>query len=223
MPVGNLGAMSRVRLVGAQIALTACVLAGCALGPRPTLAETPPSTVATGTTGNDTLDAMLGQLAGAAGQTFTAAYAVTAQVGPVTTSATVTQQPPRTAVVMGAVTFYKGSSERTCTSTDSVCSAGIAEQKISDTGVTSNFYAVQAATQMRVSASRRNGDLRFSTQTVAATPADCVEIPIGTGVETYCVTSDAINVVARVVRADYTVELSSLSDVVTETVFTAFP
>jgi hypothetical protein len=206
----------RRRVVGALWALV--VLTGCALGPRPTLGQSPKA-VPTGSTGNETLDAMLGRLAASSTQSFTAAYAITRQVGPVTTSATVVQHPPQIAVVMGAVTFYKGPSERTCTTGSNACTSGIVEQKVSDTGVTSTFYSTQVATQIRVNAKRRSGDLSFETQTVANTASDCVKIPIGNGVELYCVTKGPITVVSRVQRADYTIEMSSLSNVVTDSVF----
>jgi len=206
-----------VGVVGALV-----MVAGCALGPRPTLGG-PTTTTPTGSTGNDTLDAMLSRLATTNAQTFTATYAVTRRVGPITTAATVTQHPPQVAVTIGSVTFYKGPTERTCTAPANSCRDGIAEQAVSDIGVNSNFYSSSVAAQIRVSAGRRGGDMKFSVQTVVGTPADCVEIPVGSGAELYCVTQGPINVVARVRRADYTVELGSLSATVSDTVFATVP
>jgi hypothetical protein len=163
--------------------------------------------------GDPTVDALLARLERAGTQVFTASYRVTRKLGPVETSARVVQLPPQRAVTIGDVRFLVlGGGTQTCRVSDRVCEEGTLEQRASDTGVTSVFFADAPARALRVAWSRRAGEVTASQRTIAGAPVDCVNIPLAgptaQGVEVYCVTD--LGPVALWDAGDKKVELTVL-------------
>jgi len=192
------GAVCRRSVAAATLAagltgLLLLVLAGCGVGQRPTLADATVVGGAPGTpTGSAAADAVLTRLEGDQAPQLTATYAVTNRYGGRTRPATVGIVGDRTSVTIGDVRFLSADGGRTCVVTTGACDDGILEAEISDTGVTSQFYATSPARQLRVSLSRASGPPTASSTTLAGQPAVCVDVPVGTGHERTCATEDGI-------------------------------
>jgi len=85
--------------------------------------------------------------------------------------------------------------------------------------VGSAFWAGGPARALRVALTRRSGPPVASTQDVAGQSAQCVDVPVGAGVEHYCASS--LGPVARWDTAAVAVELTGLSPAADPTAFTA--
>jgi len=169
------------------------LLAGCGVGQRPTLADATVVGGAPGTpTGTAAADAVLSRLEGDQAPQLTATYEITDKYGGRTLPATVAVVGDRTSVTIGDVRFLSADGGRTCVVTTGSCQDGILEAKVSDTGVTSQFYASSPARQLRVSLGRASGTPVGSTTMAAGRPAACVTVPVGAGKELTCATRDGV-------------------------------
>ena len=102
-----------------------------------------------------------------------------------------------------------GDDERTCDLTTSECETGLNDARISNTQLSHTFYGPSFARRLRVSADRRVGDPVPSSRTVAGQPAECVDVPVTGGIETFCAL--ASGALAEFVGADVTIVLTSYS------------
>ena|GEM_PF-2136201 len=198
------------------------LLAGCALGDRPKL-ESPgqaaSTTVARGSpSGAPGADKILAALEQSADQsTFTAKYHLTRKLGDVERDAVVVHRPGATAVTIGDWTFIRDGQDRTCQTSTGKCVPGILLQRVSDVINTDNFWASTAAIQIRLGLGQRSADPTFSSEPVAGQNSDCVSIPLGGGVEKYCVGPTGIETLTN--RNDLAVRLTALSPTIDEKVF----
>ena len=163
------------------------------MGERPRLVE--PNAVGgqPGTpTGVDAVDAVLHLLEGEQAPQLTATYTITTKFGSGSHPATVVRDGNRRSVTIGDVRFLTDGGRQTCDLTTGACEDDIQEQRVSDTGVTSGFWAASPAQALRIALSRATGPTSASTGTVAGQPATCVTVPSGQGDETTCATPAGI-------------------------------
>jgi hypothetical protein len=192
-------------LLASALALTVG-LAGCALGPRPTVSTSDLGSGAT--TGQGPIDAVLVLLdQGGQGAAFTAGYDVTRTFGPVSSTAKVTADATRrsvtvstastvvaasTAPTAGAVSTVRiitsnGTSTTCLFAPTASCTPGADVARLSDTGVTTpEFYAAGAARRLRRDAGAVVAPPTASTKTFAGQAATCVAVPLAPGTATFC-------------------------------------
>jgi hypothetical protein len=192
---------------------TGLAVAGCATGPRPTLQKVGSSANLGGAPGTPSGDAgadgVLTLLEGPTGAKFTATYHITRKLGPQETDATVVQDGNSRSITVGDVRFLHTSADVTCTVSTAACEPGTLDARISDYSVGSAFWSGGPARALRVAMTRRSGPPVASTQNVAGQSAQCVDVPVGAGVEHYCATG--LGPVARWDTAAVAVELTGLS------------
>jgi hypothetical protein len=199
------------------------LLAACATGPRPTLEKpagaAPDLGGAPGTPSGDAgADGVLSLLEGTNGATFTATYHITRKLGPAETDATVVQAGDTRSITVGDVRFLHTTQDVTCSLSSEACEPGTLDARISDYSVGSAFWAGGPARALRVALTRRSGPPVGSTQNVAGQSTQCVDVPVGAGVEHYCATT--VGPVARWDTAAVAVELTGLSATPDTTAFT---
>jgi hypothetical protein len=186
------------------------LLAACGVGVRPTLAA--PGALggeAGSPTGIAAADTVLEALEGADRPALSATYTITTRFGNKTTEATVVRAGDRVSVTIGDVRFLTDGDTRTCRLSTGECQAGIQEAWVSDTSVTSGFYATSPARQLRVSLVRRSGEPTGTTATVAGRPVPCVRVPVADGAEITCAAPEGV--LARLQNASVDVQLTKLS------------
>ena len=155
-------------------------------------------------------DSVLQALEASEASPLTATYTITTRFGNTTTEAAVVRSGDRVSVTIGDVRFVTDGDSRTCRLSTGACEDGFQEAWVSDTSVTSGFYAPSPARQLRVSLARRSGEPTASAVTVAGRPAACVTVPIGSGDELTCATPEGV--LARLQNASVDVQLTSLTD-----------
>jgi hypothetical protein len=194
--------------------------AGCALGPRPHLTEAAAALGgAPGTPSGDAgADRVLALLEAVGNGPFTASYQVTRKLGPNVTTATVVQESDRRSITVGDVRFLHTDQDVTCKLSTQACEPGVQDARISDYSIGSTFWADGPARALRVSMTRRAGAPVASTQTIGGQDAQCVDVPVGAGVEHYCATP--AGPVARWDTAAVTVELTAFTATPDENAFT---
>jgi len=191
-------------------AVALALLAACGVGERPRLVEPNAIGGQPGTpTGVDAVDAVLHLLEGEQAPQLTASYTITTKFGSSTHPATVVRDGNRRSVTIGDVRFLTDGGRQTCDLTTGACEDDIQEQRVSDTGVTSGFWAASPAQALRIALSRAAGPTSASTGTVGGQPATCVTVPSGQGDETTCATPAGI--LARWDTAAIDVELTSFT------------
>jgi hypothetical protein len=131
---------------------------------------------------------VLGLLEAVSDAPFTATYEVTRKLGPNVTTATVVQDGDRRSITVGEVRFLHTEQDATCNLSTKACEPGVQDARISDYSIGSAFWADSPARALRVSMTRRAGAPVASTQTIAGQEAQCVDVPVGAGVEHYCAT-----------------------------------
>ena len=157
-----------------------------------------------------TVIALFGELLeGEQAPQLTAAYTITTRFGSGSHPATVVRDGNRRSVTIGDVRFLTDGGRQTCDLTTGACEDDLQEQRVSDTGVTSGFWAASPAQALRIALSRATGPTSASTGTVGGQPATCVTVPSGEGDETTCATPAGI--LARWDTAAIGVELNSFT------------
>ncbi len=164
------------------------LLAGCALGQRPTL-EAPEVPTPTGPVGDAQVDALLDRMATMSTGTFSATFSLTHDGQ--TTAAEVNRQPPITAVAIGSDRFYAGGN-RELSCNGSSCADGIDADLVTRVGWEPTFFSDDAAADMRAAYSARTAEPSFSTRESPAGPADCVTIALAAGSDIYCVAASGM-------------------------------
>lgn len=164
----------------AAVAGAALLLAGCALGPRPTLTGDPQVDDAA-------IDAVVERLDTATEAAFTAVYTITPTIeGAPSATATVQHSPTETYTVfaVGNVVTVEyvttDGEQQTCAANRTECVIGpLDESRISNLGVSSTFWGPATAQKVRVDSGRNLADAIATTETLAGQPAACAEIPVG--------------------------------------------
>jgi hypothetical protein len=162
------------------------VLSGCFTGARPSFTSEP--FAAGSTSGDAAIDAVLTQLDAINDGPYTADYTVLTKFGNSSKPASVAIAPTRRSVTVGDVRFLTaGETSQTCIidKTDP-CSSTIDPARISDTQITPDFYAKDAAKRLRRSAVARIGKTTSHVDQIAGQSATCVDVPVPGGVSVFC-------------------------------------
>jgi len=213
--------MSYIRVMRRRAALVASllVLTGCFTGARPSVTTEP---FASGTSSGDpAVDAVLEQLDAGNPGPYTAGYTVLTKFGNTTRPAQVAVAPPASrSVTVGDVRFLSvGGTKQTCVATKpDQCTTTIEPQRISDTQITPDFYALDAAKRLRRSAAARIGTPIPHDEQIAGQPATCVDIPVTGGVTTYCALANGP--LARLDDAAVSIELTDFTAAADPALFT---
>lgn len=165
-------------------ALLILLASGCFTGKRPKLSDDPfsPGTP----TGNADVDAILTLLDRAASGPATVQYEILRKADPKTTAATVVVRGSDLSVTVGDVRYLDLQGLRqTCT--QGMCTDTWQAQRISDTGVTPQFYDEQIARKLRRYVPALIGPVVASTEDVGGTSAECRGLPLSGGTAKYCV------------------------------------
>lgn len=191
------------------LALVALLLTGCFTGKRPYFSDEPFPALAP--TGDAAIDAVLQKLDAATTGPATAAYSVLTKFGNVTHPATVVLDAGSRSVSIGNVRYVEASAGAvTCAEDNSVpCVEGLVATRVSDIGVTIDFYASEAATRLRRDATSMLAPSISHVETIAEQPALCVDVPLAGGVAVYCALDSGL--VARVDDGDVAVNLTLFS------------
>jgi hypothetical protein len=187
---------------------------GCGTGPRPHFVQPPPSSALLGgnagtPSGDAGADTVLRLLEATPAGDFTATYHITRLLGPNETDATVVQDRGDRSITVGDVRFLHTNDDQTCSVSAQTCAPGTLDARVSDYSIGSSFWAAGPARALRVAMTRRSGPPVASTQTVGGQSAQCVDVPVGAGVEHYCATQHGP--VARWDTAAVTVELTGFA------------
>lgn len=193
------------------------VATACQTGERPSFVDDPFPKGAP--TGDAAIDAVLAKLDSVADSPFTATYDITTKFGNVTRTASVSVAAGRRSVTVGNVRFLStGQSTSTCIFDESpLCSAGLEVARISDTLLTPDFYAVDAAKRLRRDAQSTVVPTVTRTETVGDQAANCVDLAVTGGTVVYCVLDSGL--LAKIDDADVAVTLTSWVPAVTESLF----
>jgi len=210
-------AIHRMPLLTLGIAVSLAVsLGGCFTGERPSFDDEGPAPV---TTGDANIDAVLERLDAVPVARFTAEYDVTTRFGGIESQAVVVQADNgRRSITINDVRFLIGNgTDATCFLAAAECEASINDARISDLGVTHEFYAASFAARLRVDANRRVGDTVGYSEALAGQQITCVDIPLSGIVKTYCALDSGP--LARYDGNDVAIALTSISDTPDESKF----
>jgi hypothetical protein len=196
------------RLLVAITALTA-VATGCAVGERPTLEAADVITDPAG-------QAVVSRLDRPPTADFTATYTITPTATSTPTTATVTQRDGTVQTQIGEVVFTTDADGRTttCAADGTDCEEQADDARVSDLGITHQFWSDSSRQRLATDAARRIGTSTGNTATIADRPAVCVAIKLPSSVETvgtvtYCALEQGV--LARYIGADSTIELTGFT------------
>lgn len=197
------------------------MLSGCQLGERPYFSDDP---YAEGTTtGDPVVDAVLAKLDAASTGPLTAGYSGLVKFGSTEFSASVLLDGDQRLVTLSnAVYRDTPAGQQTCAADASRgCEAGLLPARASDTQLTIDFYAADAATRLRRKAAAKVGPATERTATFGGQTAVCADLPLSDGVSTftasYCVLDNGI--IALIDDSDVRIELALFLNSVDDTQF----
>ncbi|HEY0517977.1 MAG TPA: hypothetical protein VGC84_00680 [Ilumatobacteraceae bacterium] len=176
----------RQRATACALLSSLILLTGCFTGQRPSFSTEPfqPGS----SSGDPAIDQVLAQLDAKNDGPFTADYTILTKFGNTTRPATVVVATARRSVTVGDVRFIsQNGTTQTCVldKTDP-CSSSIDPARISDSQLTPDFYAIDAAKRLRRSAVARIGTATPHVDQIAGQPATCVDVPVPGGVSVFC-------------------------------------
>lgn len=207
------------RLLGLVSLSLVLLLAGCFTGKRPSLADDPfpPGSPS----GDPAIDQVLAQLDQVNTGPYTAEYSVLTKYGNTNRPASVAVDGGRRSVTVGDVRFLTlPSGAQTCLmNTTQPCSTSLDPARISDTQITPDFYAADAAKRLRRDATSIIGTPLAHVETIAGQTATCVDLPLPGGTSVFCVLAGGP--LARLDDAAVSINLNSFVQVVAEESFTA--
>ena len=191
------------------LVLAVLLLTSCMTGKRPSFSDDPFPTGEP--TGDASIDAVLQKMDAATTGPVTANYSVLTKFGNTTNSASVVLDAGSRSVTIGNVRFVETPTGAvTCAADNAVpCIAGLDPTRVSNIGVTIDFYATEAATRLRRDAQAALAPTTPHVETIAEQAALCVDVPLAGGVAVYCVLDSGL--VARVDDGDVAVNLTLFS------------
>lgn len=200
--------MSRRGLPALVLAAGALLLSACFTGQRPHFDDDP--FPAGATTGDTAIDAVLAKLDATTSGPATAAYSLLTKFGNLTNQAEVVLDAGGRSVTIGNVRYIQtAAGEATCSVDGTIpCITGLDASRVSNIGVTVDFYAREAATRLRRDARAVIAPTKAHVETIADQAATCVDVPLAGGVAVYCALDSGL--VARVDDGDVAVNLVSL-------------
>jgi hypothetical protein len=162
------------------------VVSGCFTGQRPSISAEPFPRGSR--SGDPAIDQVLVQLDAVSEGPYTADYTVLTKFGNTTRPARVSVAPSRRSVTVGDVRFLSGAgASQTCMLNGSApCSSSIDPARISDTQITPDFYAADAAKRLRRSAVARIAAPISHNENIAGQQATCVDVPVPGGTSVFC-------------------------------------
>jgi hypothetical protein len=191
------------------LALSAVLLTGCFTGERPHFNDDPFPTGAM--TGDAAIDAVLLKLDTPVTGPVTATYSVLTKFGNITNTAAAVVDAGNRSVTIGNVRYIQTpTAGATCTVDGSVpCTAALDASRVSDIGVTIDFYSAEAATRLRRDARAKIAPTTPHAETIADQSAICVDVPLAGGTAVYCALDNGL--VAKVDDGDVAVNLTALA------------
>lgn len=203
-------------LIGAL--LLASTLTSCFTGKRPSPSEDP--FPAGSPTGDTSIDQVLAELDQINTGPYTAEYKVLTRYGNTTRSATVAVDGARRSITIGDVRFLTlPDGSHTCLlNTTEPCSTSIDANRISDTQITPNFYATDAAKRLRRDATSMVAKPISHIDQIAGRAATCVDVSLPGGTAVFCTLSRGP--LARLDDASVSIQLTTFNPTVDETSFT---
>jgi hypothetical protein len=193
------------------------VLTACQTGKRPSFVDDPFPKGAT--TGDAAIDDVLEKLDSVSVESFTTTYELITKFGNATRPAAVSVAPGRRSVTMGTVRYLTTNvGTTTCVFGDTAqCVAGLELARVSDTSLTPDFYAADAAKRLRRDALSTVAPTVARTETIADQPASCIDLTVAGGKIVYCVLDSGV--IAKLDDADVLVTLTSAAPTVDESLF----
>lgn len=194
------------------------MLSGCFTGKRPSVVDDP--FPAGSVTGDPAIDQVLTQLDTNNVGPYTAGYTVLTKFGNVTRAASVSVDHGRRSVTVGDVRFLTvNNSSQTCLlDRQDPCSASIDPARISDTQVTPDFYAADAAKRLRRDAAAVVGKPVAHVESIGGQQATCVDVPLPGGTSVFCVLTGGP--LARLDDASVAIDLTQFSPTADEALYT---
>ena len=197
----------------ALLAICLCIVAlsGCFTGERPYFGDSNafrPGTLS----GDPAIDAVLTKLDGATSGPATAAYTVLTKFGNTTNPALVVLQPGKRNVVIGNTRYLQTEvAANTCTQDATIpCVPGFDPQRISNIGITVDFYAADTAKRLRRDAQAKLGPAITSHDVIAGQPVTCVDVTVSGGTAVYCVLANGL--LAKLDDGDVLITLALYGD-----------
>jgi len=191
------------------LALVALLLTGCLTGERPSFSDNPfPVGSLTGDAG---IDAVLQKLDAVTDGPASASYSVLTKYGNVTNTAGVVLDGGSRSVTIGNVRYVEtATGSVTCAEDNTVpCDAGLDAARVSNIGVTIDFYSAEAATRLRRDAQAILAPSTTHLETIGDQSALCVDVSLAGGVAVYCALDNGL--VARLDDGDVAVNLTTFS------------
>jgi hypothetical protein len=199
------------------LVLFAVLLTGCFTGKRPYFTDEP---FPAGTmTGDASIDALLTKLDAVTTGPATAAYSVLTKFGNTTSTAVAILDGGNRSVSIGNVRYIDTpTAQATCAADGSTpCATGLDATKVSDIGITVDFYAADVAKRLRRDFRAMIGPSSPHVETIAEQPVTCVDLPLSGGVAVYCVMENGM--VARLDDGDVAVNLTMYGAVADASLF----
>lgn len=193
------------------------LLAGCFTGKRPSLVREP--FPARSSSGDQSIDQVLAQLDAVNNGPYTADYTVLTKFGNITHQASVSVDATRRSVTVGTVRFLtiNGAAETCLLGEAATCSSTIDPARISDTQITPDFYAADAAKRLRRSAVDLIGKPVSHVEKIAGQSTTCVDVPLAGGTSVFCVLANGP--LARLVDGAVAINLTKFEAAVDESEF----
>lgn len=175
------------RRLALVVLVGAVLLGGCFTGKRPYFTQgtaLPPGALS----GDQAIDAVLQRFDAASAGPLTAAYTVLTKYGNTTNPAAVVLEPGKRSITIGITRFIQTETfAATCTIDGSIpCVDGFDAKRISDTLLTVDFYAADAAKRLRRDAQAKIGPATPRADVIANMPVACVDVPVPGGTAVYC-------------------------------------
>lgn len=189
------------------IAFTVLTTAACATGPRPTLIDAQPVV-------DDAAASVIDRLDRQPQADFVAAYAITPSWADQPTIATVARTDGEFRTQIGDVVYTtNGTATTTCDVAVGTCEEYANEARISDLGITHQFWGPAFRQRLTADSGRRIASSTGSVDSIAGQSAACVAVQIPSSIDAigtvnYCALD--LGVLGRYVGADATIELTSI-------------
>lgn len=168
-------------------------LSGCFTGKRPYFSDNTLPMAGT-PVGDPAIDAVLQKFESVTAGPATAVYNVLTKYGNTTNPASVALSPGKRSIAIGGTRFLQTeSTAQTCpVDGGGPCANGFDLQRVSDIGITPDFYAGDAAKRLRRDAQAKVGPSVARTDVVAQQPVTCVDVPVPNGTAVYCVLDSGV-------------------------------
>ena len=212
------GMRHRAGVLALLVVWVPVVLTGCFTGQRPSITTEP--FPAGSSSGDPSIDQVLAQLDQVNDGPYTADYTVLTKFGNVSRPASVSVDPSRRSVTVGNVRFLTNADVSQTCILDKVdpCSSTLDPARISDTQLTPDFYAADAAKRLRRTAAGMVGTPVSHVETIAGQSATCVDVPVPGGTSIFCVLAGGP--LARIDDGAVEVVLTQYVPAVDESLFT---